>query len=272
MERKVVCFKMRVRIVHSHDDWILSKMGKYLVNGINYATGPEDDGKPYDIVYYTHYSMIYSMIKHSTPTIIGAFFTHEESTLFKDMARKVDFCVCMCERYKKILQTVNHNVFVIPQPTDLERYKPKLILGFVGRFYKTKRKGKDLLDKITKLPFVEIKMTLGKIKEGEMNNFYNSLDYVLNTSKIEGGPMCLTEGLACGKEIIIPDVGMVDQFKNCKYVHIYDRNKPETLVNLLKELYQKKLEIRKTVEKYSIKNFIDEHKKLFERLVNEQIR
>ena len=257
---------IRVRIVPLKDGWILDKIGEYLINGIDYAVVDLDFNKPYDLTYFMHYSMV----RPCNSKIVGAYFTHRANKQFEEKAKEVNFAVCMNERYKKVIENITDN-YVIYQPTDLEKFKPKLVLGFSG-ILNSGRKGKDLLDMVTKLPFVDLKMTLGKGLEKNMNKFYNSLDYILITSTIEGGPMSLTEGLACGKEIITSDVGMVDQFKDCKYVHIYDRNKPETLTNLLKELYQKKLEIRKTVEKYSIKNFVDEHKKLFEKLVNEQIR
>lgn len=258
--------RMRVRIVPLKDGWILDKMGEYLIKGIDYAVVDLDFNKPYDLTYFMHYSMVRSC----NSKIVGAYFTHRMNKQFEEKAKEVNFAICMNERYKKIIENITDS-YVIYQPTDLERFKPKLVLGFSG-ILNSGRKGKDLLDIVAKLPFVDLKMTLGKGLEKNMNKFYNSLDYVLITSTVEGGPLPLTEGLACGREIITSDVGIVDQFKNCEYVHIYDRNKPETLINLLKGLYQKKLEIRKTVEKYSIEKFIDEHKKLFEKLINEQIR
>ena len=257
--------RLRVRIYFDIDHWILQKIGECLVKGIDYATGPEDDGKPYDLTYFIHY-LTY---KPSNTKIVGGFFTHKRDNTFIQIAKKMDFAVCMNQRNKKILSPYIKEIHVIYQPTDLEKFKPKLVLGFIASTTGGGRKAGDLLNEISKLPFITIKKTLGKIKEEDMNDFYNSLDYIIITSTIEGGPMCLTEGLACGKEIITTDVGMVDQFKDSPYVHIYDRNKPEELIILLKKLYKKKLDIRKTVEKYSRENFIDEHKKLFERLINE---
>lgn len=257
---------MSVRIVPLEDGWILDKLGKYLIKGIDYAVVDLDFNKPYDLTYFIHYSMV----KPCNSKIVGAYFTHKASKSFELKAREVDFAICMNKRYKKVIENITDS-YVIYQPTDLERFKPKLVLGFSG-ILSSGRKGKDLLDKVANLPFIDLKVTLGKRLDKDMNKFYNSLDYILITSTVEGGPLPLTEGLACGKEIITSDVGMVDQFKHCKYVHIYDRNKPEDLFNLLKELYQKKLGIRKTVEKYSIENFVNQHKKLFEKLINKQIR
>ena len=45
----------------------------------------------------------------------------------------------------------------------------------------------------------------------KMPDFYNS-GLHSRPSLYEGGPMCVVEGLACGKEIIASDVGWVKEF------------------------------------------------------------
>jgi len=257
--------KMRVRIVPVNDGWALQKIGKYLIDGIPYATD-KDDGGPYDLTYFMHFSFV----KPCNSKKVGAYFTHRINDSFEKKAKEVDFAVCMGERYKKIIENIT-DTHVIYQPTDLKKFTPKLVLGFSG-ILRSGRKGNKLLDIVSKLPFVSLKMTKGKLAENRMNRFYSETDYILITSTVEGGPLSLTEGLACGKEIITSDVGIVDQFKDCPYVHIYDVNKPETLIALLKKLYQKKLEIRKVVEKYSIENFVNQHKKLFEKLIKGEVK
>ena len=93
-----------------------------------------------------------------------------------------------------------------------------------------------IIVKILKLNFIELRTT-----EGELPNFYRELDYVIVTSKYEGGPICLIEGLACGIPIIAPqDVGMVSEFK--KGIHHHKNSDFESLKKLLQKLYKKKLE------------------------------
>lgn len=257
---------IKVQIVYPIDGWILQKFGEYLVNGIDFATGSpweSNDKIKWDLTYF----MNYRLYKSCNSLIIGGYFTHEENKHFKEIARKVDFTVCMCERYKEVLDTIRNNNYVIYQPTDLERLKPFLKLGYSGILERSERKGKDLLKIVSKLQFVKLKITNGKLKEDQMVDFYNSLDYILITSKIEGGPMSLTEGLACGREIITSDVGMVPELKDCKYIHIYDRKNPQNLINLLEDLYKKKLEIRKNVEHFSIDTFVNNHRELFLKMI-----
>lgn len=89
-----------------------------------------------------------------------------------------------------------------------------MVLGFVGRFSTYGfRKGADLLQQVNDLDFVELAVTDGDVAQDALPAFYRSLDYILVTSRYEGGPMCLLEGLACGKKIICPlDIGFADMF------------------------------------------------------------
>jgi len=213
---------MKVEIVYPEDGWFLQRVGEYLVNGIRFAKGSiryPNEKKKFDITYFINYWLY----RPCNSEIVGGYFTHEEKRRekrFKSVGQKVDFAVHMCERYKKVLDGKCKHNYIIYQPNDLKRLKPKLILGYASRHYPSGRKGEELLNVVSKLPFVEIKMASGNYNFENMVDFYNSVDYILITSKIEGGPMSLTEGLACGKEIITTDVGMVPKLKGCKYVHV----------------------------------------------------
>jgi len=257
---------MKVQVVYPTDNWILEKWGEYLVNGIDFVTGSHwnsSDKIRWDLTYFVNYALY----KPCNSKIVGGYFTHEENKRFKEIAKKMDFVVCMCEKYRRVIENINKNNYIIHQPTDLKNFKPKIRLGFASRFYKSGRKGEDLLNIVSELPFVDIKLATGQIKAKDMGDFYNSIDYILITSKLEGGPMCLTEGLACGKEIITSNVGLVPELKDCGYVYVYDRSDPQNLIDLLNDLYKKRLQIRKSVKDFSIKNFVDKHKKLFEEII-----
>ncbi|MGQ4876520.1 MAG: glycosyltransferase [Promethearchaeia archaeon] len=257
---------IRVQIVYPNDGWILQEHGEYLANNIEFAHAsinkPNNDIE-WDITYFVNYELY----QPCNSKIVGGWFTHEKDEFFKKIALKMDFTVSPSLRYKKVLDEIRGNNYHIPQPANLERLEPKLVLGFSGIIYRHGRKGEDLLKKIMKLPYVKVKITGGRIPKEKMIDFYNSIDYVIITSKIEGGPMALLEGLACGKEIITSDVGMVPEFKNCKYVHVYDRENPQTLFDLLEKLYKKRLEIRKCVEHLTIENYAAQHKELFLKLI-----
>lgn len=252
----------KVEIVFPEDGWILQKLGSYLVEGIDFAHSSKwksNDKKTWDLTYY----MNYALHGPTKARIIGGYFTHAENKDFFSIGEKMHFGVCMCHKTHEQLSKVNSNSRIIYQPVDLERFTPKLILGFVGRFYESGRKGQELLERISQIPYVTLRCTEGKIPEEKMNEFYGNLDYVLVTSTVEGGPMCLTEGLACGKEVITTDVGIVDQFRGSPYVHVYDYRRQEQLLSLLKKMYDKKMEIRAHVQKYTIASFVAEHRRYF---------
>ena len=224
-----------------------------------------------------NYYFPYNAFKEKSKNLDIAWFTHveeyseSEKRIFFENAKKLNFCVCHSKKYEKILRDKGvKNVVTINPGVDLGSFKPKLILGFIGRFYSySKRKGENLISQIKTIPFVELRCTEGKIPESEMPNFYRQLDYVLIASKYEGGPMCLVEGLACGVHIIAPkDVGMVSEFE--KGIYHYKNSDFESLKNLLEKLYKKKLELREQVEHMTWDKFAEEHDKLFKRLIGEK--
>jgi glycosyltransferase involved in cell wall biosynthesis len=110
---------------------------------------------------------------------------------------------------------------------------------------------------------VELRVTGGALSPDEIPAFYQSLDYVFIPAVTEGGPLCFQEGLASGKEIVSTDVGMVHDFIGSDGIHIFDRENPQSLVNLLSDLYAKKVRLRSHIESYSISYFVESHLKIF---------
>lgn len=268
---------MKVQIVYPEDGWILQKLAKYLIDNIDFVTGLHtfDEKTDWDVTYFVNYYLykpsVFTLgrpIKNSK--ISGAFFTHNQFKRYDKCAKQLDFCVTPCKLYADYLKKINKNTYLIYHGIDFEKFKPKVRLGFIGSIKGDNRKGSDIFEHLEKLPFVELKMTNGKLKDEEIPDFYNAIDYVLIASTMEAGPLCFQEGLASGKEVISTDVGMVHEFKDSKFVHIFDRNNPNTLINLVSDLYKKRVEIRNSIEKYSIDYFVNSHASLFKRLVEER--
>ena len=270
--------EMRVQVVHSGNAWILRRLARYLVDGLPYV-----DGAPwrpsavnhYDLTYYVNYQLcerpkhpLRRRVLWRTPNsrLVGAFFPHREGDDFDRVARRVDFCVAPCARYADYLREhCNPNSHLIYHGIELERFTPKLRLGFIGRRYKTGRKGEALLRAVAELPYVELLCTDGALSEEEIPGFYQRIDYVLITSSIEGGPLCFQEGLASGKEILSTDVGMVSEFHDAPGVHVF-RDQRE-LVTLLEQKLEQRLRLRASIQPFSVEYWVREHDQLFRRLI-----
>jgi hypothetical protein len=269
---------MKVQIVYPTDGWILNKLADYLIKSIDFVTGTPwtpDISQKWDLTYYINYRLFkphYTLLKPlgctKNSTLTGAFFTHREDGKFDKRGRQVDFCVSPCKLSAEYLLKINKQSYCIYHGIDLAKFSPKITLGFIGKPQPNGRKGEDLFESIRKLPFVELIATNGEVTEEQLPDIYHKIDAVLITSTVEGGPLCFQEGLACGKEIISTDVGMVSDFKGNEGIHIYNRNNPDELLNIIQSLYEKKLKRRKIIEKYSIDYFVNEHAQLFQKMVS----
>ena len=151
------------------------------------------------------------------------FFTHpDESHGSVERARRADACVCMARQYADWLAAQGVRTAVhIPMGFDSYRYRPRLVLGVVGRLDHP-RKGRALVDAVRALPFVEVVATEGRAPPEGLRAVYERLDYVLIPATVEGGPLCLLEGLGMGKPVIAPEgVGLTPEFGPTEHIRLY---------------------------------------------------
>lgn len=276
---------MRVQVVHSGNAWILRRLARYLVDGLPYVHGSPwrpSALRRFDLTYYVNFQLcrrprapmrrrvLWRAPRSRMTGMVGAFFPHREDgdAEFDRIAGHMDFCVAPSARYADyIREHCNPNAHLIYHGVELERFTPKLRLGFVGRRYATGRKGDELLRAVSELPYVELLCTDGELSHEAIPGFYQQVDYVLVTSSVEGGPLCFQEGLLSGKEIISTDVGMVSEFRHAPGVHIY-RDQTE-LFTLLEQKLEERLRLRAAVQPFSVQYWVDAHDKLFRRLLGE---
>jgi glycosyltransferase involved in cell wall biosynthesis len=274
---------MRVQVVHSGNAWILRRLARYLVDGLPYVHGAPwrpSAVRVYDLTYYLNFQLYRRpraplrrklLWRHPRSRLVGAFFPHREDddADFDAIARRVDFCVSPSARYADyIREHCNPNAHLIYHGVPTDRFTPKLRLGFVGRRYATGRKGDELLQAVSELPYVELVSTEGKLKDEQIPAFYQGVDFVLITSSIEGGPLCFQEGLLAGKEIISTDVGMVSEFRNAPGVHVY-RDRAD-LFTLLEQKLEERLKLRAAVQPFSVQYWVDAHDKLFRSVLGQR--
>jgi hypothetical protein len=260
-----------VQVVGPDDGWVLERLARTLARKLPYAEFVPWRPRPGPgaaLAYYVNYAL------YAGPSglIDVGFFTHpDESFGFLERALRMDCCVCMARQYADRLRGKGvRDVVHIPMGYDAQRYRPSLVLGVVGKLDHP-RKGRHLVERLRRLPFVEVLATEGRVPEEQLRELYQRVDYVLITSTVEGGPLCLLEGLAMGKPVIAPEgVGMVPEFGDTEHVLRYPTGDAEALAQLVEASYRKKLRPAALVAERSWDRWAEDHHRLFTRLLRER--
>jgi glycosyltransferase involved in cell wall biosynthesis len=243
----------------------------------------------------THYIPYYNVPKNPTHPCT-AWFSHMEQkeplrTRFFTSAKQVDCAISHSKKYADLLIRMgNKNTTQVMPGVDLDKFAPKdnyheinknkpLVIGYIGRSYSSSnRKNPTLLNKISQLDGVDLRITGGKVKEEEMPQFYKDVDLIISPSKIEGGPMCIIEALAVGKPIICFDsVGVAEEF-DFGLIKVADFNE-ERFIKIIEDWRDGKLvlnppkilateKMREQVIKYSWETFVNKHDEIWNKLCN----
>jgi glycosyltransferase involved in cell wall biosynthesis len=210
-------------------------------------------------------------------TIRTTYFAHKEdhpaaAALFEEVARKSDCCITSSSKYAEMLRSDGaREVFTIPLGVDSGVFVPKVRIGVVGRTYHTGRKGESLLARSLDVPFVEFVFTgegwplpARYYGESDLVEFYQSLDYLLIPSLIEGGPVPMLEALATGCQIIAPsDIGMVRDFPHIPF----RRGDAEDLRSVIQREVDRRLALRAAALPCDWRHFARRHLELFAQLI-----
>jgi glycosyltransferase involved in cell wall biosynthesis len=260
-----------VQVVGPEDGWVLERLAHRLARKLPYAAFVPDAPRPVtgtQIAYYVNYALY----RGPSGLIDVGFFTHEdEAQDFLPRARRMDYCVCMSRLYADGLKARGvQGVAHIPMGFDAYRYRPRLILGVVGRLDHP-RKGRALVERLRRLPFVEVVVTDGQHPEDRLWDLYQRLDYVLIPATVEGGPMSLLEGLGMGKPVIAPEgVGMVPEFGPTAHILRYPAGDAEALAEVVTACYREKQERARLVADRTWDSWAEGHHRLFMRLLAER--
>jgi glycosyltransferase involved in cell wall biosynthesis len=260
-----------VQIVGPGDNWVLERLARRLAAKLPYAkfvTWRPERGKAGGLAYYVNYALY----GESSGLLDVGFFTHRDDTFdFLGRAQRLDHCVCMARQYAEWL-TANGVLRVthIPMGCDFYRFEARLVVAVVGRLDHP-RKGRALVDGIRQLPFVDVVTTEGNVPDERMRELYERADYVLIPALVEGGPMCLLEGLAVGKPIIAPEgVGMVPEFGPNEFILRYPAGDRDALIELVRKCYEAKRRGTALVQDRTWDRWAEDHHRLFNRLLAER--
>jgi glycosyltransferase involved in cell wall biosynthesis len=260
-----------VQVVGPTDGWILQRLARRLAAKLPYAELVPWQPRPTPGVLLAYY-VNYALYQGPSGLVDVGFFTHlDEEQQFLERARRMDFCVSMSRLYADWLlaQGVRH-VAHIPMGFDVYRCRARLVLGVIGRL-EHPRKGRRLVERLCQLPFVEIVATEGQIPEEHLREVYQRVDYVLIPATVEGGPMCLLEGLAMGKPAIAPEgVGLVPELPPSEHLLRYPAGDVEALVRLVTDCFERKLRPRRLVQDRTWDRWAEAHHRLFQKLLAER--
>ena len=280
---------MRVNIIYPKDDWYLQHTAEQLITrmdaeyrrlrplrpSVKRLACRLLDKKSYtDVASFevpsasrktVNYYINYHLFKKKSRDIDVGHFTHPEPNgEFDRKAARMDYAVCMSDKYVNYLRDKGVlNCSRITPGVD-EFFRPKLVLGWFGSLAYGTRKGRDLFDKVKELDFVDLRLYSG-LKRSELPAAYGGCDYVLITSRYEGGPMSILEGIACGKKIICPlDVGLASGFGEA--IIPYQNSDWNSLRGVLESLYREKENVAALVKGYTWDEFFRKHMELFREL------
>ena len=291
---------MRVNVVCKNwqEDRILPRFARYLRDGNGWSLTEEPDPTA-DVVYLAGYFEAQTLKREVWERPVAALFTHREETpvgnekakLFDSVAERVQLRVTMCRLYGKGLE--RHGLTVQPPlPVERERFtirKPSqgretlrgrgIRAGFSGYTYANRRKGEDLVGAV-------LASKAGRCAEwrasgrgwpvptkrygwAEMPSFYQSLDVLVCTSRVEGGPMPPLEALACGVSVVVPrGVGLLDELPDTPGIHRYARGDAAELSKAFAEAARMRPEVdrarlRAVTEPYTVEAWCKAHREAF---------
>lgn len=165
---------------------------------------------------------------------------------------------------------LDKKVFYTPNGVDESQFYPtqlpqnkKFTLGFVGHIKRDENLGySKFIKQIAKENFLEIKTAIygteTYLTTDKLNNYYNSLDALIITSRSEGFPLRALEAMSCGTPVISTKVsGCEDLIIEGQNGFFIDYNL-EAMIKKLKHLHNENLinfEIRKKTRESIIKNW-----------------
>lgn len=287
---------MKINIVCDDYGWVYDKFVKSFQKYSSH-TIVRNSKEKCDV---THYIPYYSVTdsKHILHPCT-AWFSHRESkdplkSKFLSAAQIVDVAISHSAKYATWLRDQGqHNVIQLIPGVDLERFKLRgqlyrknlkiLSVGYVGRSYSSSaRKNPKLLDAVSRLNYIDLRTTGGKMSTKQIPAFYQTQDLIISPATTEGGPMCIQESLASGVPVICyEDVGVANEF-NDGIIRV-PFNDTKAFIKRIKEFLDNKeyewygqegvqKQMRAQVEGQTWEKFVYEHDKVWEMIVTDTWR
>lgn len=284
---------MQVHIICQNykDDRIIPRQARLLHErlGWSLSAGPERGADVYYLLAYFEAQRL-----SPWPTVpVAANFTHREEEppgnakawLWDRVAGQVQLRITMARMYQEMLAPYGLTALV---HQNLERdhftlakreKRSRLVCGFSGYTYANHRKGEDLARGI-------IESKIGRRVDwrasgrgwpvptkryawDDMPAFYQGLDVLVCTARVEGGPLPPLEALACGTSVVIPrHVGLLDELPDMPGIYRYERGDLPSLLEALDRAVAERGEVepealREATAPWSVEAWVEDHARAF---------
>jgi glycosyltransferase involved in cell wall biosynthesis len=286
---------MHVHIVcqeYYTEERILPRMAQYLARGLGWTLS--DRYEPCDVVYLSVYFEGAGKSMQPWPDVpAAAYFSHREEQppnnakqkCYDAMAKRVQLRVATCERYASPLRRYGPTIVATP-PLERDRFvlagrpqRKRPVVGVSGYVYPNGRKGEDLV-RLAVASEVGMRMDWRasgrgwpiptiRYKWADMPAFYQSLDVLLVTGRVEGIPMPPLEALATGCRVVIPrGVGMLDDIPEIGGIERYEFADKSSLLAALERaafptLVPSPRDLRAATAPYTVEGWVADHARAF---------
>ena len=211
--------ELTVQVVGPADGWVLERLARIRAAKLPYAEFVPWRPRPAR----QRASCIMSITLCSTgqAAVLTWFFSRapDENHQSVEQGRRADACVCMARQYADWLaaqgvQTAVH----IPMGFDYYRFRPRLVLGVVGRLEHPRRAG-NLVEAVQKLPFVEVVTTEGRTPPEELRALLRAVGLCADPGERRGRRAVPAGGSGVGKPVIAPEgVGVTPEFGPTEHI------------------------------------------------------
>ncbi|MBN2524983.1 MAG: glycosyltransferase [Deltaproteobacteria bacterium] len=269
---------VRLRVVTEKPGWIMYRKGEEIVKRLENAKINED----YDdanVHYYINYGYFRSRPKSG---LVVANFTHYDESKLADkwvsVAHEVDHCVAVSEEAASNLRRFgikDDKITVIKVGAD-SSFKPKMVLGVVGRVYEGGRKGEGLVRQLTndtevmeglKIFATNDSWGVPVWKFNDLSDFYLAVDYLLVPALIEGGPVPFMEALASGTLAIAPPIGVIPEFPHIEYKTGDYASLKKAVIQTRDNFLNHKNRLSQYMQHHNWSTWANQHIALFDRLL-----
>lgn len=215
-----------------NEDRVIPRFARYLRDNLGWSLTAKPDLSA-DVIYLSGY-FEEGFIRSWPAKPTAAYMTHREVVppnslkiqQFDRVAARVDLRIVTAAMYADVVSDYGPTAQIVP-PVERDKFRiaparggARPRIGLSGFVYANKRKGEDMARAIVAATPKYEWIAAGRgwpvrthlYPWSQLEQFYQSLDVLVVTARVEGVPMPPLEALACGVSVVMPiGVGLLDE-------------------------------------------------------------